>query len=363
MKDMKKGLIICSTPYQIMVGALLKLQCFDKNDIVDLIITDTFNNYNIIKERIKITNFYDAVYSANIKTLIIPKTKTEKIIKGLFFLNYKKKIECTINTPIDSYDEIYFNGEEIFTYNLISYMRNINPGTLVYRYEEGYSSYTLGKTSSEKSHKLISFREKVKGNKSTLDYNGFFVFEPNLIIHEYCYPIYKLDRKIVKLKEYKDFIETVFNTKEVAKTYNKKVIIFEESFASDGVKIDDLDLYKKIINKVGSNNVSVKLHPRNLNNRFSEFGVDVHVAEGVPWEAIVLSNDFSKYIFIALASGSVINSRLLLGNDTKAFLLYKCLSERPPVLNSDFEKFLYKFNNEYSDGLYIPESIENISFD
>ena len=120
---MKTGIIICSTPYQIMVGALLKKQCFTNEDKVDLILTDTFNNYEEIGKRIRAKKYYCNVYVVQIKHLIVPNGLKEKFIKGYFFLFYKKEIEKILGRTLKEYDEVYFNSEEIFTYNLISVLR------------------------------------------------------------------------------------------------------------------------------------------------------------------------------------------------------------------------------------------------
>ena len=357
---MKTGIIICSTPYQIMVGALLKKQCFTNEDKVDLILTDTFNNYEEIGKRIRAKKYYCNVYVVQIKHLIVPNGLKEKFIKGYFFLFYKKEIEKILGRTLKEYDEVYFNSEEIFTYNLISVLRANRHKVNVYRYEEGYSSYSLEHSSSHKSEQFVNTRNKLFKVQESIKINGFYVFEPDLLLFQYDYPILKIKRSYIAEKSYINFISNVFCTDKTAKTYNKKYIIFEESFVTDGFKIDDLEMYSKLIEKMGSNNVSVKIHPRSNVNRFSELNVDIHVAEGIPWEAILLTRKFENITLIALASGSVINSCLLTGDSTKAYLLYKCLKKRPPILDENFEKFLTKFCEKYHDGIVIPKNLGDV---
>ena len=173
-------------------------------------------------------------------------------------------------------------------------------------------------SSSAKSRLIVQIRNSILGYNNCLRIDGFIVFEPDLLIYDYNYPIIKIDRSIVKRDDFKADVAYIFDTKNVLDSYKKDFIIFEESFVRDGFDIDDLELYRIIFKVIGEENVSVKLHPRSKENRFSDFACDVHLPEGVPWEAILLSGQFKNVNLMALASGSIINSRLLLGDSTNA---------------------------------------------
>lgn len=358
---MKKGLIICSTPYQVMIGALLKMQCFQEKDSVNVILTDTFLGYETIAERIKKTGFYNQVYTARIKRLVNANSLQQKIRKAWFMFDNKRIIEEILGEELGDYDELYFNCEEVFTYNLISLLR-LKCNCKVFRYEEGYSSYNLNQSSSQKSERIIATRNKITKGRGNLHFDGFYVFEPDLLLYEYKYPILSINREVVQKEAYREFVSEVFDIMEVASSYKRRYIIFEESFATDGFDVDDLNLYQQIISTLGKDNVTVKLHPRSNIDRFRDMGVDVHASEGIPWEAILLSKGGEKSILLALASGSVINSRLLLGDATKAVLLYKCLEKRPPALGNSFDQFLEKFTEKYNTGIIVPDCKERLEY-
>ena len=160
--------------------------------------------------------------------------------------------------------------------------------------------------------------------------------------------------------EYRRYICKIFNTYNIVENYNKENIIFEESFVHDGIDIDDIELYEHIFQLMGESNFSVKLHPRACSNRFAKYKCDVHLPEGVPWEAIALSCVNKHYKLFALGSGSIINCRLLLGDGTKAILLYKCLDKKPKAFGKNFDLFIQKFMDKYPCGVIIPSSLDEL---
>lgn len=363
---MKTALMVCSTPYQIMIAAILRMQCLNKEDSVDLIITDTFSNYDVIAERIRKTCLYRDVYIATVKKLLTVNTIKEKFDKLLFLIFFKNGLEKAIRKKLECYDEMYFNNDSIFTYNLMSILYIKNPHCKFIKFEEGYISYTLERIPSIKSKRLVSFRNRLINIKISLEPNSFYVLMPELIMHDYNYPILNIDKNILTQKDYTDFISFVFQTDKAAESYNRKCIIFEESFAADGIDIDDIELYKSVIDLVGAENITVKMHPRSLKNRFEQQDLDIHLPDGIPWEAVILSPKFNKStVFLTLASGSVTSSRMLLNDTTPSFLLYKCLNKRPSIWDSNFEKFIENFQNKCGGNIVIPnnktEMLEYIS--
>lgn len=350
-----KALFSCSTPYQIMLAVLLKLQCLEDKDEADLIITDTFDGYEKIASRIKNTKYFAHVYVANVKKISDAKNWKFKLKKIRYCFFFKNDIETIIRKDT-KYDQFFFNNEDIYIFNMITYLKIRNRNCKICRYEEGYSSYTKLDTFSPRSQKIVQFRNRVTGNGASLSWDEFYVLEPALLIKSYSATIKQIDRSYAYTNEYRNFLECVFELKRIGKAYQQKYIIFEESFSNDGFDIDDIDIYRKIIAAVGKQNVIVRLHPRSSKNRFADMGVIVKSSEGIPWEAVVLTAYAAESVFIAMGSGSVINSRLLLGDNTKAFLLYKCLKKRPPIFDMNFETFIRKFQREYGESIAIPDT-------
>ena len=347
----------CSNPYQIMLAGVLKGQIASAEDTVDMMITDTFNGYETIANRVKESGYFNDVYTIKVKDIIVPKDIRGKIKKIKNLLFYTALIK-SVHIDTKNYDALYFNNEDIFTFNLITCVKRNNPSCKICRFEEGYSSYTNLESSSRKSKQIISWRNRLFVNYIDLKWDEFYVFEPSMLMKEYDAEIITIKRSEAKNEDYIAFVETVFRTAEVLSSYNKKNIIFEESFVHDGFEVDDIELYKKLIQIVGETNVMVKLHPRSKTNRFSDMNINVQLPNGIPWEAILLTARMESITLLALGSGSVINSRLLLGTSARAILLYKCLNTRPPAFDSNFELFIRRFSEKYQDGVFVPETID-----
>lgn len=350
-------LFSCSNPYQIMIAALLKLQLSGEEDVAEIIITDTFNGYDEVAARIRNTDYFNSVYLINVKDIIVAKTLTAKANKVSFLLAYKKRLSRIIGHP-EKYDALFFNNEDIYIFNLISFLRLSNPNCRICRYEEGYSSYTNLESSSPNSKKIVDYRNRFQEKRISTEWDEFYVFEPDMLMKPYASVIRRIDRKFSAEASYKDFVLSVFDVNRVIDDYKKKYVIFEESFVNDGFEVDDISLFKKVIEIVGRKNLIVKLHPRSSKNRFADLGVEVKKPDGVPWEAIVLCSELKDIYLFALGSGSVINSRLLLGTNIKAFLLFKCLEKRPPAFDERFDLFFEKFKDKYGHDVVIPETTQ-----
>lgn len=339
-----------------MLAALLVKQVNEKG-INDIIITDTFNKSSNILEQIRKTDYFNSTFYAEVKNMIVAKTILHKIIKAINVIDYTRIVRTYIGGDC-SYDAIFFNCEDLFLFNLISCIKSNHPSCILCRYEEGYSSYTNTTSTSPKSKRIIQLRNNVIKNRPSLKWDKFYVFEPSLLLKKYDSEIVRINQQYAGDVCFRNFITTIFQTQTEVLKYDKKYIIFEESFNSDGYEIDDVELYAKIITSVGKDNIMVKMHPRSKSNRFSDFGIKVIEPNGVPWEAIALSGATKNSVFLALGSGSVINSRMLAGSDSRAILLYKCLRNKPSAFNDNFKIFIESFAKEYPDGLLIPDTIE-----
>jgi hypothetical protein len=334
------------------------MQCLNQSDAVDMIVVDTFAGYEELVRRISGTGVYRKVYAVKAKKFITVNSFNEKMDKTKFLLFYNTGVERLLGTHLDAYGQLYFNSEWLFAYNVASILRANNKNCKLFKFEEGTSSYVIKGSISRTSERLVKLRNLIAPRRTSLAYNGFYVLDPDLLLFNYEYPIIKIDRSIVDTKSYRDFIISVFLTDHVAEKYNKKFILFEENYAADGYNVNDLEIFEKIIDVIGAQNVLVKLHPRAVEDRFERFGVEVRRSEGIPWEAILMSEKCKPSTSLALISGSVINARLLLGASHKAILLYKCLNKRSPIMNEDLDKFLEKLTTKYSGDIIIPESLE-----
>lgn len=353
-------LFVCESPFQIIVALYLKEQCSSAADKVDILVTETFSKSLDVANRISQTNIFNNVYTYDSRY-----TKNNRLLKYVikfFDIMFPRRLIKKIFKDVNyECDEIYYWSSDYLTLSIRSaYFLRSKP-IKSYVFEEGYISYFPYDDIKLNGFdvKLIEFRNRIKkiSNVSRSNIDGLFLFEPDLLIYTPDCPVYtiKRNKKIEELV--RQNVARIFETAKKADKYNKKYIIFEENRPD----IDDLSLYNEFIDTVGAENVIIKLHPVRNENRFSNYNVSVIESDGMPWEAIAYSKDFSDNILISIGSGSVTSHRLLFGENTKAFLLFKLVdSKNIKQFDPKYHEFWDKFESKLTDekGIFIPKTRE-----
>lgn len=360
-----KKAIVCETAFQIIVALYIRYQFKKQSDEFDIIITDTFNEYESIANRIKDIGVFDNVIIVKAKQIISPFGIKNKVCNAIKIFSIEKLINKLFINGISHYKTLYYWNYDVFTVLLRSYfeLKNIHPK--IYVFEEGYITYMPIEKVVPKHTllKISEFRNYIYGlkNVSRENISGLLVFEPDLLLFKTKYPIIKIDRSIIEKTNLKEDVNYIFNASVAIGNYDRRYIIFEEGFAAMHPEIDDYNLYKKIIDKVGTDNVIIKLHPRTKVNRFEKLGVKVLGSDGIPWEAIVLAGKFSDKVLIAIGSGSLTNCRLLFGTSIESYLLFRLYKTGLPQFNEEFDPLWEHFKistDQY--GLHIPGSEQEL---
>ena len=81
-------------------------------------------------------------------------------------------------------------------------------------------------------------------------------------------------------------------------------------------------------------NILVKIHPRNRVNRFQEAGYATNQDTSMPWELIVLNSSFERTLFLTVGSSAATNPWCVFGIPAKAVFLCN-LVEEPQKLRND----------------------------
>lgn len=350
-----RRVFLCNTPYQIIVALLINEERKCENDNSDIILTDNFAHSKEIVQRLSETNYFNNVYYAKINSVLFPKNKKNKIKKityAFFPILNIKRVFCG---DIGIYDELYYNNDDIFLYSLSYYCLKKNNLLSIHRFEEGYSSYTT-QYCSLNAQKIFDIYSKKNGcKKFDVLLSELLYFEPTLLVFNTNKKISKINREINN--HTREVIKKTFLTCDLTEI-NGKWVIFEESFFQDTGYMDDYYLYENVISAIGSENVFIKLHPRTQENRFKNMGVKILEVAGAPWEALLLANPNLEVKCIALASGSIINARLMLGTKLPAFLLFKCVKKDIPAYSENFSIFVEKLLLAENVGITVVDNVD-----
>lgn len=313
-------LFFCRTPYNVFTATQIALQ-MHKQDTVDIMLFNSFPNFEKVKENLEKIELFNKIYICNRKKIYQSKKNIIRKLLGKFFI-YKKGIEMTIKYPFkETYDIFYTSIIGDFIENRLikknkrkAKKQHIQPVT--YLFEEGIGSYMkfIGNFYSQPT----TFFKKIKGKLRDIKIHKikvskFFVFSPELLEWDPPFPIVQIEKISKNDEKFIKIVNTIFNYNDIKDHYDKKILFFEECYFSDGVAINDMDVIDDLINIVGKENIFIKIHPRNKFNRFKEIGIQTNENTEVPWEVIALNINLEDKILITITSGAVLNILTILG--------------------------------------------------
>lgn len=369
-----KRVMVCMTVLHLFNYINMRETLFDKEDRVDIILVDK-TGFDSIVEPLKQSGIFDNVYIV----------KFDEVYKGILnkycgdnnklrekFLSlridmifYNKTLEKFFaNTNFSyNYDEMYIANYSRLANMVYNRLFGINSNLKIYFCEDGYVTYYKPPTNYKyaKETKYTKFLSAF-GIKQLLvgQIDGVYLYEPKLCIVDDNLPkfaIPKIDKNNLDIVRK---INKVFNY-ENDNFFDRKYIIFEQPFYIYNVETNEVDLYKKIIETVGEENVIVKLHPRATKNRFDEFKNIKIYNKTVPLEIILLNQVFDDKILITVNSNAVITPVMLYGDMSKVILLQNIFEiDKKDFIDDEIYDFFNVVSNMYDNQIFIPNTEEKV---
>lgn len=353
-----KRLILVNTLYQMVVAIQLKNTSFT-SDSVSLLISDHVRNGEEISQNVRRLNIFESVGFIKTKGVIENRKGIDKL-KDFYDFSFKdvNRYGYYLNSCNDLYyDEFLCYNFWTDTYGLYSILYQHNKNITFSFFEEGILSYHFNPMDTGR-RKTIRIIRKLLGKKSVTEaFGGFYCFYPEL---------YHGDLKPIKIAPISSSdptalqIRKVFDIKEIVE-YNEKYIFFSSVYDIDGdLPIGEFDLLLKISEIVGRENLIVKVHPRDTRSIYKDNGLKVDTNSGAPWEAILLSGDFSSNVFLTTASSSVLAGALMLPNPSYSMFLYKlCDYEKNGIALKAVNEIEKTLNNQKMEKVFSKISIAN----
>ena len=348
---MQEILILCTSPYQLLVANQLKEQYF-KDDKVSLAVGDTIANVSDLFLRLRQEDAFERVLLWKIKG-IVRFGLSEKLKDAISYRNQANRYTKELDGLDRNYDVfLYANISRIAGY-VARRLTTINPNLTIQMFEDGFSTYSsyTGDYLEKRSVKHWFTRRSLWKTRE------LFIFNPDIMAWRPTFHVTKISSDFSQV--FLNRINRIFGYGFLKDDYNKRVIFFEESYSADGKTVDDVDLLEEIAKVVGKDNIIVKIHPRNPTNRFSEHGFVTNTNTSIPWEVILINGDFSKSIFVTMASNAAMNPYFLFGKTTPAFLLFKC-SKTPDAMYKDIIEFDDQLCSKYPRVFFITQSYEEM---
>lgn len=342
-------LITTNTYFQLIVAVQLKLTRFS-SDEVDVIITDHSAGSEEAAERLRELGLFRGVFF--VRDSISPEhgslqTKCSNYARA--WLRPRTILSEMVRLN-DDYDTFLFHNASLLTHLI---WRVFRLQVTCYRFEEGFSTYTRPFLEKKPLFKVLikaGFGDLEKHTK------GLFLFHPELWRKKTGYPVITIPPMEREDHELQRVFNHTFGYDAQRDGIPEKYIFMEESFRASGVEIDDVELVCEIAEAVGRENLVVKLHPRSTEDPFSACGLKVSRLSQVPWEVVLLNENLSEKTLLTITSGSVLASALYFEQRIRAYLLYRCITKKSPMLNDEYFRYMRDVC-AHNESFLIPEDM------
>ncbi len=363
-----RALFVCNTVYQVLVALWIQHH-LRNNQLADFIISNHMSCGDEIADRLRSSMVADKVYFVESYNYSYKGTDPEKNRKIRF--NPKAELNKYVRLS-NKYGEIYIANCDRFARllcNSIAHNQFKKPqiilfedgiGTYSKAFERNYKYCDIPDTNGLKKYLLCYF--VYKDFKIYDNLSKTIVFDPDNMRWNSGI-VEKLDKIDSNDLEFKTLINSVFNYDGISE-FKTKYIFIEESFYADGTEVNDVELIEQLAKRVGKENITVKIHPRNPINRFAERGFKTNKNLGLPWEVEVMNNpDLTEKVFITIASSSVLNMIRIFDRKIKAYSLYNLMDEnmlKKTSLYGELGNTSVEMMTKYPQMMIICDSLEEI---
>ena len=369
----KRELYLCNTVYQVLVALWIKYH-YESETEADLIISNHMNGGVDIANRIRTYGQFDKVFFAetlDVARYRVSQSRAEELTGNLFPVRQLRKL-----VAIDrKYTDLYAANFDGFTQMLFNALSRKNPGLKLHIFEDGLSTYCSFEpyyrsmknyyydTSKSTQHPIKTFiRDKVYKKRLIFgNISRILVFNPDVMRWNPGCEIFGMDKIDRNDLFFRNMVNQIFGYEYSTDCYDRKYLFFEESFYADGYAINDVELVEKLASHVGKENIMIKIHPRNPENRFAALGYKTNRDTSIPWEVIMMNmGNISDMVFVTVASSAILNPIMIFGLKIRAYSLYPCLSTVPSTLQGQSWAFLEELFNKYADMITLVHEIDLI---
>ena len=314
---MREILVTCYTDAQVLAVIQMRLTLYS-NDEVDIIIFDHFKSSKMIYDNLSKQKIFRKVIFLKSNENDYGQSCFRDIIDVLRFRFINKEKYLFSLGLSEKYDEVVFHNFTYFIYMIFDHYSRRIPQVRFNCIEEGILSYNQGLNIGKRVKILNSFNGK-KNN----------IFDK--IERYYCfYPFFKkkkFEKEIVEipaikknLDEFLSIINQIYEYKSI--DIKEKYIFFGNSMCIDGTCDQEPNVIKKVADRIGKENVIVKIHPRERMDIYQDIGIKIMENADLPWEIYYLNCNFESQVFLSTVSNAFLNAFMLKEKNAKGVFLF-----------------------------------------
>lgn len=316
-------IIFCNTYYQVISAIQMKLTIF-KNIPCDLIISNHSENSDLVVSGLRNTGLFSNV--AHISTLDSDRDSRPFAKISRLYRMIVSDIEQEVR-----YDEIIFYNIDEYLYRFVVGQKKYSDNVICSAFDEGVLS--TGHIASGKTPVVANKFRKILHSSQFGPVARYYCYFPELYRSDIprC-SAYRIPGWCETQRKLSAILCRAFKFDPIM--LKQKYIYFCSSSDIDGFSYGETDLVKRLADKVGKDNLLVKMHPRDSRRVFQDYGITVMENSHIPWEAMQICGAAAGKVLITSTSGSFLSSTAMLADATRGIFLLPPSSFLTPMAQS-----------------------------
>lgn len=368
MREIRRILAICNTPFQIIVVARLR-EIFYGDACFDVLISDQMVGHEVLVQRALETNFFTHVQGIRTRTFVFNSTShgrtVDRIGRIFQFLTRERLLRRYYEGSLQ-YDELLTFNVDRFTELLFECIVHHVPHVRVCLFEEGapcYQHFAIAYTSSQRRWQQRRLACRIADRCLGRHYifhamRRVYAFMPEMIHEIFPFESVRIPQLNVKDTTLNEVLFHIFSYDDSVDQYDGKVIFFEESLDWDGQVMDYDALLGPFVKAVGKEHITVKRHPRSQNAYFEAAQFRVNHSQSIPWELVVLKHpELASKLWVGVCSGSMICPYYYEGIHYQCVSLVDIISFLPSMAQRTYFRFVKeKLMVPHPEVFFLPKS-------
>lgn len=305
-------LIWCDTYYQLLSAVHMSNTLF-QGQSVSLVLSDHSAGAEEVADRLRQTGAFDEVVFAKTKDVVYGKGKARKIREIV-----SAGLGKASNFGSSAYDEVVFYGLNPWLYGIGD--ESVRCGKTVYwsRYDEGVLSYGTDFSMGSLDRMVEPLRRLFGKYRITEEASRYYCYFPELKqgARWDVRRIPPLDGSCVGTIE---ILKKAFAFEGFP--YEQRFIFFASSSDIDGRPFGETESVFHVADIVGSENLLVKMHPRDSRDVYRSRGIAVMENSQIPWEVVQLCAGLEGRSLLTITSGAFLSVSAMTGSEVRAAFL------------------------------------------
>lgn len=322
-------IIVCVTYYQLILAVQMRLTILKKQKITLIIHAGKTNGFDKVYDCLKRLNLFNETFYVRNEDIDPTKGILFGLRRGIQMITGNKRYSAILQ---HEYNEIIFYNVSTFIQILYSNLAKKNANIICSRMEEGIKSYfdlySYGKRGLF-ARRIRRFLKK----PNLLDIKGnFYCTIPKLVVSDF--ELVNIPLFSQNTDELRIILNDIFDYK--ASEMKQKYIFFASTAAENADMMQkESDFIIEFANKIGRENLLVKMHPRDIRDIYEKNGIATLKNSYIPWEVMQLNLNPKNHVLMTVTSGAFLNIAACMDN-IEGYFTYQCLDDDYQAILSEY---------------------------